>query len=408
LKILFIVPHYPPDLGPSAPLFALLSNELIRRGHSIYILTTVPHYPSGKVPKIFRKKFIQRTIENDIEIFRIRVPSLERSNLAGRLLQFVFYQIGATWAGLSINYDVVFVANPALWVWLPFSCLCVVRRKPSIFSIYDVYPDVGIQTGIFKSKFIINAVTVIEKFCLNHSTIVRIISDSFKPSLSKLEVPDSKMKLIYDWVDTNLIRPYPKKNLFSTLNEISDYFVVLYAGNIGFSQGLKTVLDAAEKLLTDKEILFVFVGEGSAKKDLLNEVAKLGLSNIKFLPFQPRENLTEVLASADISLVVLKKGIGFASHPSKILSILASNRPIIASIDEGCEGWNLIQKAKAGLCIPPEDPDKLADAILTLKHDKDLCNQKGNDGRKWVIQNHSPEVIAEEFEYLFESIIAEL
>jgi colanic acid biosynthesis glycosyl transferase WcaI len=401
-----LVPHYAPDLGPSAPLFTMLSTELAKRGHQMIILTAVPHYPTGEVPAPFRKKFIQRSLENGIEIIRIRVPSLKRSNFAGRLLQFICYQLGATWAGFSKKYDTVFVANPALWVWLPFTCLCVIRRKPAIFSIYDVYPDVGIRLGIFKNKLVIKGVTALERYCLKHSRIVRIISESFRPGMHRLGVPDSKIALIYDWVDTDLIQPLPKETPFAKAHGLDKQFVVLYAGNLGLSQGLENILFAAEQLVAQQDILFVLVGDGAGRKSLVEEAERRQIHNVRFIPFQARELIPEVLASADVSLVVLKKGIGFESLPSKILSILASNRPIIASIDEGCEAWNLIQKAAAGLCVPPENPTELVNAILSLKNDKDLCEQMGKNGRKWALLNHSPQVAAEVFERLFQSTIS--
>ena len=147
------------------------------------------------------------------------------------------------------------------------------------------------------------------------------------------------------------------------MNELANHFVVLYAGNIGLSQGLEIILQVASEMSHDPEILFLFVGDGSGRTHLMNIADKYHLTNVQFIPFQPRELVSQVLSSADISLVVLKKGIGFNSIPSKILSILASNRPVIASIDEGCEGWQLIQRAKAGICVPPENSHSIVEAI---------------------------------------------
>jgi colanic acid biosynthesis glycosyl transferase WcaI len=400
-----IVPHYAPDLGPSAPLFTMLSTELVKRGHQIIVLTTVPHYPTGQVPAAFRGKLIQKSLENGVEVIRTRIPSLKRSNLAGRLLQFVCYQFGATLVGLTKHYDAVFVANPALWVWLPFLVLVVIRRKPAIFSIYDVYPDVGIRLGIFRHKLVISAVEALERFCLDHSVIVRIISESFRTSIHRLGVPDSKIALIYDWVDMQLIKPLPRENLFSRENGLCDHFVVLYAGNLGLSQGLEHVLNAAEQLASYQGILFVFVGDGTGRENLLAEAEKRRIKNIRFLPFQPRELLPEVLASSDISLVILKHGVGINSLPNKTLSILASSRPLLASVDQGCETYKLVQQAKAGLCVPPEDPAQLAEAILTLKQNEQLREQMGKNGREWTVLHHSPQMAAQKFEAIFYSIL---
>ncbi len=405
MKILLLVPHYEPDLGPSAPLFTLLSAELVKRGHSVCVLTTVPHYPSGIVPPSFRTGWIQRSIEKGVTVYRVRVPSINRSNLAGRLLQFVTFQLAAAIKGLSLNYDAVFAANPALWVWLPFACLAVMRRKPAIFSVYDLYPDVGIRLGIFRNPMVIHIVRWLEQFCLHHAAKVRIISETFRNSIHQFGIPDSKICLIPDWVDTQLIHPLPQKNSFTCEYKMNENFIVQYAGNIGLSQGLEQILDAAEALAEHPDILFVLVGDGSGRERLQREAHQRNLTNLRFIPFQPRERLAEVLAAADVSLVVLKPGVAYTAMPSKILSILASGRPILACVDRASETWDFIQRTATGLCVPPENPVAFVQAILTLRSNHVLRHQMGRNGRWWVLQNHTPGIAAEKLEQLFSSIL---
>jgi len=249
-------------------------------------------------------------------------------------------------------------------------------------------------------------VAAMERFCLNHSSIVQIISDSFRPGLRALGVPDDRMTLAYDWVDTDLIRPLPRDNAFSREHNLTHRFVVLYAGNVGLSQGLEHVLDAAEQLVDRQNLLFVFVGEGSSKEHLMAQARQHQLPNVRFLPFQPRDRLPEVLASADVSLVPLRHGIGTDSLPSKTFSILASGRPLVASVDEGSETWNLVERAGAGLCIPPEDPTALAKAIVALSKDDDLRERLGRNGRNWADRYHSPQSAAEQFERLLSVAIS--
>ncbi|MFZ6021554.1 MAG: glycosyltransferase family 4 protein [Chloroflexota bacterium] len=405
LKILLIVPHYEPDLGPSAPLFTLLSTELVKRGHHVCVLTTVPHYPSGIVPPSFRTKWIQSSVENGVEIYRVRVPSMNRSCLTARMLQFIAFQWGSTIRGLLLNYDVVFAANPALWVWLPFTCLSVLRRKPAVFSVYDLYPDVGIRLGIFRSRMVIEVVRLLEKFCLQHAASVRIISESFRSGIRQFGIPNSKIRLIPDWVDTELIRPLPHHNSFTSQYNLNGHFIIQYAGNIGLSQGLDQILDAAQSLINYPDILFVLVGDGSGREKLERKAQKRNLTNLRFIPFQPRQQLAEVLAAADVSLVVLREGVAYTAMPSKILSILASGRPVIACVDQGSETWNFIQRTGAGFCVPPDNPEKFLQAILTLHKNPDLRRQMGESGRRWVLQNHTPAIAAENMEQLFLSML---
>jgi colanic acid biosynthesis glycosyl transferase WcaI len=265
---------------------------------------------------------------------------------------------------------------------------------------------VGVKLGVFKNKLVLALVTAMEKFCLDHAALVRIISESFRSELREMGVPDEKMVLIYDWVDTDLVRPLPHDNAFMQEHGLTGKFVVLYAGNLGLSQGLENVLETAQMLIDVEDILFVFVGDGVNREPLMAQAEKRGLSNVKFIPFQPRQRLPEVMASASVSLVVLQRGIGYNSIPSKTYSILASGRPVIASIDENSEAWNLISQADAGLCVPPDDPATLGDAILKLKNDPELCQRLGVHGRQWAEEHHSPVAGARNTEKLFNDAIA--
>ncbi len=397
MRILIAEPYYEPDGGPAAPLFTMLCQELARREHQVTVLTAVPHYPSGKIPENFRGLRPRRTVEMGVQVIRVPLPSVNRSQLGQRLCQFLAYQVGAVLAGWRIDCDVLVSITPSFEVWLPFMYFSALRGKPAVYSVHDVYPDSGVQLGIFRHKLIIKLVTYLERGCADRAVVVRILSQSFTEGVRRLGVPQDRIRLIYDWVDTNLITPLPKSNLFAIEQGLDKDFVVLYAGNMGFSQGLEHVLEAA-RLLADEEIRFVLVGEGAAKDSLLATANSCQLKNVTFLPFQPRARLPEVLATADISLVTLRQGMGFNSLPSKTLSILASGRPLVVSIDPGSDTWNLVERSESGINVPPEDSARLAEAIRTLKQKPALRDQMGQNGRRYALLHHSPQSAAEAFE----------
>jgi len=400
MRILIVGTLYEPDLGPSAPLFTQLSQELVKRGHQVSVITTVPHYYSGRVAVGYRGFWHRRSREHGVDVLRIGLPSVDRSRLPLRLLQFLTYQVGAAVAGITARCDVVIAGGPSLSVGLPFAVLAALRRKPAVYVVQDVYPDIGIKLGFFRHSAVIKLVTLMETFCLRRASTVQIISESFRPPLRRLGVPDRKMAFVPNWVDTEAIRPLPRDNGFSREHRLGDRFVVLYAGNMGFSQGLEHVLLAAEALADQRDILFVLIGDGGSREALTALAAARQIRNVLFLPFQPRGRLPEVLASADISLVTLRCGLGFDSVPSKILSILSSGRPILAGVDEDCEAWTLVRDAGAGVCVPPENPSALARAILDLKSHRALREEYGGRGRAWAERHHSPQGAARMFEDL--------
>lgn len=405
MRIVIFGGHYEPDLGPSAPIYTMLCENLVRLGHQVTMVTMVPHYPSGQVPPAYRGRFLWKSTEKGVEVIRVGLPSLDRSKLAYRFLQFLVYQVGVIVSMLGKPYDVVYAGGAGITVWLAFTALVALPRKPAIYAVYDVYPHVGVKLGIFRHKPVIAAVAAVEKVCLRSATLVRIISESFRPNLRELGVADEKMSMVYDWVDTDLVRPLPRSNAFSQEFGLDGKCVVMYAGNIGLSQGLENVLDAAEMLAVHTDLLFVFVGDGANREKLAAEIARRQLRNVRLIPFQPRERLPDVLASADISLVPLRHGVGHGSLPSKTYSILASGRPVIASVDEDSETWNLITRAKAGICIHPESPRDLAQAVLQLRDAPAVRETLGRNGRMWAENVHSPQAGARAIEQLLETVI---
>ena len=408
MRILVVASYYKPDGGAAATLFPLLCEELVKLGHEVAVLTAVPHYPSGRVPRAYHGQKNRYSEENGVKIVRVALPSVNRSNLGARLFQFIAFQVRVTLAGLYRDYDVLLTHTPALEVWLPYFYFSKLRHKPVIYSVHDMYPDVGIELGIFRNSLVIMIVAWLESYCLKRAKKVRILSKSFAPNLLKRGATKSKLALIYDWVDTEAVRLLSRKNGFALEYDLINRFVVLYTGNIGLVQGLDTVIEAASLVASDSEICFAFVGDGAGRNVLVEKTRQLGLTNVRFISYQPRERMPEVFSTADISLVTLRKGTGFGALPSKTYQILASGRPVIASVDEGSDTWNLIARAKAGLCVPPENPPELARAILGLKHNQGLRERLGRNGRSWAEQHHSPQSAAEQFEkLLFEAFSSE-
>jgi colanic acid biosynthesis glycosyl transferase WcaI len=403
MKILIVSPCYPPDLGPSAPMLRMLAESLVASGNQVTVLAAVPHFPTGQVPPHYRRRLWTWEYSNAVRIGRAWMPSGNRANLIHRSLTFLVYQVLVALVGLGLEYDVAFIANPAIETGLPFLLLGWMRRKPVVFGVWDVYPEVGVRMGLFRNRTVIRLVSILEDFCLHTARRIQVLGEGFLADLAHHKVKPENIVVIPPWLDTEQVHPMPRQNSFSCEYGLNDRFVVLYAGNLGLSQGLNNVLEAARTLEHDSEILFLFVGDGASKEQLISQGA--ALNNVRFLPFQPRERLSEVLATADVSLVVLKSGIGYNSLPSKTFSILSSGRPVLACVDEGTDTWNFIERSRSGLCVYPESPAALAQAIHTLKDDPERRKQMGSNGRTWVERYHSLKAVADQFDTLLMSAI---
>jgi colanic acid biosynthesis glycosyl transferase WcaI len=404
VKILFFSSSYTPDGGPLAPLIGLLAESLVKRGHDVTVISSVPHFPTGYIPASYKGWKVRRTMENGIRIIRIPLPSVDRKKLTYRMLQFLIYQVGAMLEGFFVSADAVISHTPGLEVWLPFTVHGLLRKRKTIYSIHDVYPDVGIRMGIFKSKWVIWMVKALEESCIRNADRVRVLSRSFTRRINEMGAREENIILIYDWVETYENPSDSKINEFAREYDLTGTRNVFYTGNIGYIQGLETVIEAARILRENRNIRFVFVGNGGAQYDLENLACTYRLANILFIPYQPRERMSEVLACADIGLVSLKKGLGFGALPSKIYTILANGKPVIACIDEGCDAWDLVRRADAGLCVLPENPQGLADAIMQIISSSLQPTVFGENGQKYVVANHSPKRAAELFEKILQEI----
>lgn len=407
MRVLFLLPHYYPDKGPSAELFKLLCEELVKKECGVNVLCGVPHYPTGRVPKHYKGLYIRKEVINGVRIIRLPLPSINRNILWKRLIQSIIFQIEALICGLFIKYDIIISVTAAIQVFIPYLILGPVRKKKCVYSVHDLYPDILIKLGIIKNRFIINLISSLERICLKNSTKIRILSYSFLRWVEKYGIKKNQIRLIYDWVDINFIHPLPRENPFSIEYGLLNKFCVIYSGNIGYSQGLDVVLEAADRLKRMKDIMFIIIGDGVSKK-MLEEIARQKkLENVLFLPFQQKHRYPEVLSSADILLVTLKKGLSRDSLPSKIFSYLSSGRPIIACVDKDSDVFNLINKSGGGICVSPENVDELVKAIIKLKGDEDLRDHLSKKGREYCANFHSSKYAAEEFIKLFNIIYFE-
>jgi colanic acid biosynthesis glycosyl transferase WcaI len=404
MRILVVTPYYAPDLGPSSPLLALLCENMAGLGHQVTVLAAVPHFPTGQVRAEYRGRIYQWEERNGVRVCRVWVPSGNRADLRHRLLTFLVYQLLASLAGLRLAYDAALILNPALETFLPFAVLAWLRRKPCLYCVWDLYPDVGVRLGIFRHAAVIGLVGGLENFCLRRASRIQVLSDSFMSSLQARQVMTDKIIVIPPWLDTEFIRPLPRRNFFSAEHHLDDRFVILYAGNFGFSQGLESVLSAARLLSAQPRFQFVMIGDGPNRQNLVAQASALGLPNVAFLPFQPRERLPEVLATADLALVSQQPGLGHDSLPSKTFPLLASGRPILATVDEGCDLWKLVIGSGAGVCVLPSNAEALSQAIAALAQEPARLERMGQRGRAYALQHHSHTFATRQFEHVLKTI----
>jgi colanic acid biosynthesis glycosyl transferase WcaI len=389
LQIVCVSPFYAPDLGPSAAMLELLCEDMVQQGHAVTMVAAVPHYPTGIVPPAYRERWLTREERGGVTVLRVWVPSGERANLWRRAWSFVVFQLLAAIQCARVPCDSALVVNPAIETWLPFVVLRGLRRRPCVFGVWDLYPDVGIRAGIFSRPWLAKTVGALERSCLEGATHVQALSAPLADALHERMSTPAKVRVVPLWIDVDAHAPAAKHNAFSTANDLAERFVVLHAGNMGHAHGLEHVVDAARLMeLEGESPLFCFVGDGPRRLAIEGRVRQYGLSNVRLFPFQPREQLAAVIGTADIGLVSVAAGVGDAVMPSKVLALMAAGKPVIAVTDASSALARLIADSGAGLIVTPGAPDALAAAVAHLRADPALRARCGAAGRAFVRRRH--------------------
>ena len=408
MRILIYSYNYHPEPIGIAPLMTELAEGLVKRGHEVRVITGMPNYPERVIYPEYRGKLYLTETRNNVIIQRSYIWVKPLPGLIGRILldgSFIVTSILPALKGWKP--DVILLTVPPLPVCVPASLLGKIYNCPVILNLQDILPDAAVHVGLLKSKLLINVFSKLEKFAYNNATKITVITEGFIENLLEKNVPLDKMVLIPNWVDVNFIRPLPKEenNYFREMYDLKGKFVLLYSGNIGLTQGLETVIKTAVILKDVPEIVFVIVGEEKAIASLKEYCEELGVENVKLCPFQPREKLPEMLAASDVCLVVQKSNVIGFNMPSKIQVMLASGRPIIASVPENGTAAKAIEKSQGGIVVKPENEQELATAILELYQSPEKCQILGEKSREYALSQYAFEQSLLGYEMLFKSVI---
>lgn len=405
--IVVLCPHFAPDTAPTGAVMTRIVDEFAAAGERVHVVTSLPWYRAHAIDDGWGGRLARRETTSWGTVTRVHpFPGKSKSNLARRALGFAAFSVLAGICtlfagGIRRRPSAVIAMSPPLTLGLTGWLAARLRRCPMIFNIQDVFPDAAVETGAITDTRVIAAARWLERISYARADAVVVLSDDLRRNVaSKVRARDAaKVRVIPNFVDADAIRPSDRMTALRRELRIDDRPVVMYAGNVGFSQSLGLVLDAARAM---PDVAFVVNGDGSARAAL--EADARGLANVIFSGYQPQERVPEVLATADVHVVPLRRGLGSVSVPSKTYSILAAGRCVVAAIDEGTEVTRIIADSAAGVAVPPDDPEAFVEALRHVLADSGARNQMGASGRRWVERHVSPASVASS--YL--SLVAEL
>jgi colanic acid biosynthesis glycosyl transferase WcaI len=409
VNILVLCPHFAPDVAPTGEVMTQIADGLVERGHRLHVVSALPWYLHHRVDEGWTGRPWRTETTSWGRITRVHPFPTDKTNIPARALAFGgFTGLASTFAAASPRRpDVVMAMSPPLTLGLAGWGVARARRAPFVFNIQDVFPDVAVDLGVLTDPRLIRAASLLERVSYQAADAVTVLSDDLRDNLVAKVAghrggDPSKIRVIPNFVDTERIRPADADNPYRKEFGLTGKRVVLYAGNVGLSQSLDLVIEAARRFADRSDVVFVINGGGSARPEL--ERAGAGLPNLRFVDMQPKDRLPEVLAAGDVHVVPLRRGLAKASVPSKLYSILAAGRPVLASVDEGTEVARTVEQAGAGIAVPPEDPDAFVAALGRLLDDPDGARQMGERGRRFVETWVSPAAVAARYEALFDEL----
>lgn len=400
-----VLPHFTPDLAPTGIIGARLITELGALGVRTDVITSLPWYAGHAVEPQWRGRFTHTERTGFGTITRLHpFPTGNKRSIPKRAVGFSAFCAASAVAGAAgPRVDAVLAMSPPLPIAATGWLVARARRAPFVLNVQDVFPDAAVELGALKNPQAIRAGERLEKWSYRRAQAITVLSEDMRANLAAKTDP-ATLHVIPNFADTHTIRPGPRDNAYRREFGLGDRTVVMYAGNVGMSQSLELMVEAARHHRHRDDLVFVVNGVGSGLAPL-QKLAE-GLDNIVFAPMQPLERLPEVLAAADLHLVLLHTGLAKASVPSKIYSILSAARPVLASVDQGTEIERIITASGAGACVGPDDGPAFVRALDGLLGAPDGLAGRGEAGRRWVEAELTPAGVARRYADLLADVAA--
>jgi len=382
---------FPPDAVSTAQLFGELVEDLTKLGWRVVVVTTKPHYHRtehhDQSPRDVATIWGGLVSQNQFcgaSVFHTAIP-MKGSSVAMRIagwLCFHFLSLAVAFRKIG-TVDVVLAPSPPLSIGVIAWLIGVLKRAPFIYNVQELYPDTAARLGALREGAVLNSLHRMERFVYRHAFAVTTIAPGMARTIAERTAPE-KVRVIPNFVDTELIGRRPRDNAFSREFGLNGRFTVVYAGNMGPAQQLETLIETAEITTGNETILYVFVGDGTARSSLENLASAKGLSNVVFIPQQQYDRVPDIYGASDLCVVPLAANLAVEAVPSKVYRIMSAERRILAITDDHSDLAAVVRDSGGGIVVHPGNPRKLATAILD---EVQVHADRPVTGRGYVLRN---------------------
>jgi glycosyltransferase involved in cell wall biosynthesis len=363
-----------------------LGRHLVKAGHKFTIVASDVTYFSGK-PNVQRRRLVTEEQVSGLRVLRAYTYASMHKSFSWRVVSFLSFMVTSIWAGLRAGpLDLVIGTTPPIFQAVSAWVVALMRRRPFLLEVRDLWPEFAIEMGVLKSATLIRLSRWLERFLYARATHILVNSPAYRDYMIRKGIAPQKVTLVCNGVDPDMFDPAGNGERIREEWKLDNHFVVTYAGALGAANDIPTILRAAERLRENARIRFVLVGDGKERRNLEQLAGKFCLPNVLFTGSRPKSEMRDILAASDACLATLLNIPMFATtYPNKVFDYMAAGRPTILGIDGVIR--EVLEKAEGGIFVHPGDDAALADAVQSLSADRDRAKRMGAAARAYVSEH---------------------
>lgn len=367
MHILFLSDNFPPESNAPATRLYEHAVRWVAAGHDVTVITCAPNFPEGRVFPGYRNSWRRVEMVDGIRVVRVKTYITANEGFMRRTLDYLSFMVMACLIGaFERRPDIVVATSPQFFCATGGWLLSLLKRRPFVFELRDLWPASIVAVGAMRKSLFVRLLEKIELFLYRRADVIVSVTRSFRSDLVKRGIDADKIHVVVNGVDLERYAPRPRDESASEEFQVNGKFVVGYVGTHGMAHALPKVLEAAELLLSHDDIVFLFAGSGAERDRVARIVDEKGLRNVRLIPRQPKERMPHIWSLCDLTLVPLRDTPVFSTViPSKMFEAMGMGVPIVMSLPEG-EATGILRESGAGICVPPESPALLAEALLSL------------------------------------------
>src|SRR5579863_1254448 len=369
MHILLLNEYYPPDTSATAKMAAQVAETLAQR----HRVTVVAGRPSYDPDEFYSWSLLRKEIRNGVSVEHVGSTAFARHDMRKRVSNYLSYLALAVPRAAALRPDVILAMTDPPIAGIAGAFVAQITGRPFVYNIRDLYPEMAVGGDIVKRNSWTDRWERLHRRALRKAARVIVLGDDMRDRILSKGIPPGRVRVVRDSALAPVSAPERSDAIVREIR-CGFPFVVLHAGNLGFYGAWGTLLKAAE-ILRNENVGFVFIGDGANRAALAAEAS--ALANVRFLPFRPAREIPHVMAAGDLHVVTVRRGLEGVVVPSKLYSILAAGRPVLAVARATTDAARIVSTSGCGSAADPDDPGAVAAAILALRDDPARLAQMG-------------------------------